>query len=262
MNIFVGNLLFEATENDVRKLFEGFGVVAEVTIVMEKKGDKSRGFGFVEMPDTEQAQSAIAALDSKDFMGRILNVSPARPKSEEEEKKIERKKVQPHAEAEPMGYPRKIKGQERGRPNPAFSKAGGYSRYKEGRRSRNFMARRSPGGTEARAAGEHKSKGNPMRWRKNYSQDKPWQKKEGQELKPWRKFDGQSKPWQKNAGVEFKPWRKSGAGGGETKPWQASAGDAKPRRKSFGSKPWQKRSAGASKPAFRARKRAGSFNKK
>lgn len=84
MNIFVGNLLFEATEEDVRRAFEAFGNVASVAIVMEKKGDKSRGFGFVEMPDDQKAQAAITALNGKEFMGRVLNVEPARPKVKKE----------------------------------------------------------------------------------------------------------------------------------------------------------------------------------
>ena len=82
MNIFVGNLSFDATQGDVKKLFEGFGNVASVVIVMEKekKAPKSRGFGFVEMPDEQQAFAAIAALNGKEFMDRVLNVNPARPK--------------------------------------------------------------------------------------------------------------------------------------------------------------------------------------
>src|SRR4030042_6042831 len=84
MDIFVGNLSFDATEGDVRKLFEGFGNVASVAILMrkKKKAAKSRGFGFVQMPDEQQALAAIAALNGKEFMGRVLNVEPARPKKE------------------------------------------------------------------------------------------------------------------------------------------------------------------------------------
>ncbi len=84
MKIFVGNLSFDATQGDVKKLFEGFGNVASVVIVMrkEKKAPKSRGFGFVEMPDEQQALAAIAALNGKEFMGRVLDVNPARPKTE------------------------------------------------------------------------------------------------------------------------------------------------------------------------------------
>ncbi len=77
MNIFVGNLLFEATEADVRKIFRNYGEVAGVSIVMEKNGAKSRGFGFVEMPKEEQALAAIEGLNEKDFMGRPLLVSQA-----------------------------------------------------------------------------------------------------------------------------------------------------------------------------------------
>jgi RNA recognition motif-containing protein len=84
MNIFVGNLSFDSTGADVKKLFEGFGNVASAVIVMEKekKAPKSRGFGFVQMSDEQQALAAIAALNGKEFMGRILNVNPARPKGQ------------------------------------------------------------------------------------------------------------------------------------------------------------------------------------
>jgi RNA recognition motif-containing protein len=79
MNIFVGNLSFAATENDVKVIFEAFGAVASVKI-KKKSGKNSRGFGFVSMPDDLQAQAAIAALQEKIFMGRPLNISVERPK--------------------------------------------------------------------------------------------------------------------------------------------------------------------------------------
>lgn len=79
MNIFVGNLSFSATENDVKVIFEAFGLVSSVKI-KKKSGKNSRGFGFVSMPDDVQAQAAIAALEGKDFMGRALSVSVERPK--------------------------------------------------------------------------------------------------------------------------------------------------------------------------------------
>lgn len=80
MNIFVGNLSFSATEQDVKILFETFGVVACVNI-KKRSGENSRGFGFVHMPDEAQAQAAISALQDKEFMGRTLSVSVERPKA-------------------------------------------------------------------------------------------------------------------------------------------------------------------------------------
>ena len=79
MNIFVGNLSFQATENDVKGVFEAFGIVSSVSI-KKKSGKNSRGFGFVSMPDDLQAQAAIAGLQDKEFMGRVLSVSVERPK--------------------------------------------------------------------------------------------------------------------------------------------------------------------------------------
>ncbi|MCX5706650.1 MAG: hypothetical protein NTW13_03155, partial [Candidatus Omnitrophica bacterium] len=94
MNIFVGNLLFEASEEDLRRAFAAFGNVALVEIVKEKKGVKSRGFGFIQMPDEEEAKAAIAGLNAKDFMGRVLNVEVARPKAPKEKEAERRKKQQ------------------------------------------------------------------------------------------------------------------------------------------------------------------------
>jgi RNA recognition motif-containing protein len=131
MNIFVGNLLFEATEKDLKKLFDGFGRVAAASIVMEKKGKKSRGFGFVEMPDECQAKAAILALDGKDFMGRVLNVSPARSKKTESRTFEKRREndIEPKEEI-------------RRRPDAKrfFRKKG---TYKSGRRSRSYLRRQA-----------------------------------------------------------------------------------------------------------------------
>lgn len=80
MNIFVGNLAFSAVENDVRVLFEAFGIVSSVNI-KKKSGKNSRGFGFVTMPDEDQALAAITGLQDKEFMGRPLSVSIQRPKA-------------------------------------------------------------------------------------------------------------------------------------------------------------------------------------
>src|SRR5277367_6406520 len=80
MNIFVGNLSFLATENDVKGAFEAFGSVSSVRI-KKKSGKNSRGFGFVSMPDEEQAFAAIAGLQNKEFMGRPMSVSIERPKA-------------------------------------------------------------------------------------------------------------------------------------------------------------------------------------
>jgi RNA recognition motif-containing protein len=82
MNIFVGNLSRELTEEDLRKAFEAFGQVTSATVVRDKYSGESRGFGFVEMPGRAQAQSAISALNGKELKGRTLNVNEARPRSD------------------------------------------------------------------------------------------------------------------------------------------------------------------------------------
>lgn len=79
MRIYVGNLSYEATDVDLRATFEDFGAVESVTIIKDKFSGKSKGFGFVEMPSDEEAQSAIEALNGQDFKGRKMNVNEARP---------------------------------------------------------------------------------------------------------------------------------------------------------------------------------------
>jgi cold-inducible RNA-binding protein len=81
-NIFVGNLNFKTSEEDLRKLFESYGVVDRVTILTDRETGRSRGFAFVEMTNTEEGNKAIAALNGTDLGGRTLNVNEARPKGE------------------------------------------------------------------------------------------------------------------------------------------------------------------------------------
>jgi len=102
MNIFVGNVSFTATENDVKKLFEAFGTVSSVKI-KKKAGQNSRGFGVVIMPDDLQAEAAIAALNEKELMGRALNVTVERPKPvkpKKDYKEIKRLKLEAKAKKE------------------------------------------------------------------------------------------------------------------------------------------------------------------
>jgi RNA recognition motif-containing protein len=82
MNIYVGNLSYEVTEEDLRQAFEDFGQVESVRIITDKYSGQSKGFGFVEMPAKAEAQSAIEGLNDKELKGRTLNVNEARPRSE------------------------------------------------------------------------------------------------------------------------------------------------------------------------------------
>jgi RNA recognition motif-containing protein len=82
MNIYVGNLLREATEDDLRQAFEAFGQVTSVRIITDKHTGDPRGFGFVEMPNSPEAQAAISGLEGKDLKGRILKVNEARPRDD------------------------------------------------------------------------------------------------------------------------------------------------------------------------------------
>ena len=179
MNIFVGNLSFDAKEIDVQRFFRAFGVVTSVAIVMEKKGKKSRGFGFVEMPDEQEALSAIEGLHDKEILGRPVNVMASLPKNPKSE----------HVEAKQKS---------------SFERTG---KYKEGRRSISYVKKRIDAGVTVPVP-ERKFKANPMRWRKKPRWSSSSQKPQG-EIKPWEKPEGsQSKPLKK-AESGAKPWRKS-----------------------------------------------------
>jgi RNA recognition motif-containing protein len=82
MNIYVGNLSWNLKDQDLNDLFTPFGEVASAKIVLDKFTQRSKGFGFVEMPNDEQAQAAIAQLNSSEVDGRNLVVNESRPKEE------------------------------------------------------------------------------------------------------------------------------------------------------------------------------------
>ncbi len=83
MNIYVGNLSYELTEEELRQAFEQFGRVNSVSILKDRYTGQSRGFGFVEMPAKAEAQAAIDGLNGKDLKGRALKVNEARPRSDD-----------------------------------------------------------------------------------------------------------------------------------------------------------------------------------
>ena len=82
MNIFVGNLSFGATEDAVRSLFAAYGTVDRVNLITDRDTGQARGFGFVEMSNSNEAGQAIAQLNGRELNGRALNVNEARPKAE------------------------------------------------------------------------------------------------------------------------------------------------------------------------------------
>ena len=82
MNIYVGNLSHEVTEEDLRLAFEPFGQVESAAIIKDKHSGQSRGFGFVEMASKAEGQSAIDALNGTELKGRTLKVNEARPRTE------------------------------------------------------------------------------------------------------------------------------------------------------------------------------------
>jgi len=82
MNIFVGNLSFSCTEDELREAFEQYGTVDSARIISDRETQRSRGFGFVEMPNDSEAQAAIGGLDGQNLDGRDLRVNEARPRED------------------------------------------------------------------------------------------------------------------------------------------------------------------------------------
>jgi len=80
VNIFVGSLSFTSREEDLREAFSTHGEVTSARIITDRETGRSRGFGFVEMPNDDEARKAIDALNGKEFDGRTINVNEARPK--------------------------------------------------------------------------------------------------------------------------------------------------------------------------------------
>lgn len=82
MNIYVGNLSYGMSEDELRDAFGAFGEVSSVKILMDRETGRSRGFGFVEMPNQSEAEKAIAQLNGKDVGGRALRINEARPREQ------------------------------------------------------------------------------------------------------------------------------------------------------------------------------------
>jgi RNA recognition motif-containing protein len=82
MNIYVGNLSFNTSDAELRKAFESHGKVDSASVIIDKETNRSRGFGFVEMPDSKEGQAAIQAMNGADLDGRALKVNEAKPKAD------------------------------------------------------------------------------------------------------------------------------------------------------------------------------------
>jgi cold-inducible RNA-binding protein len=265
MKIFVGNLPFTVTKDEVRSLFEPFGRVVSVSIVMKNKM-KSRGFGFVHMPEENEALASITGLNGKEYMERALKVSMIRSQTDDE---------QPYT---PGDQPQKSY-----RYKPKFTPRTGYKSNKD--QFSSFRPNREEGreerpwrkSSDSSKFGRSPSRGPSKPWRRseeprtfNQSAGKTWNKSD----KPWDKkksvegnsYSRPSKPWEKSKSYEgnrssgpSKPWEKSKSydgnrSSGPSKPWEKSK-SYEGNRSSGPSKPWDKkksyegnRTSGSSRP--------------
>jgi len=224
-NIFVGNLSFQATKEDLVKLFEPFGTVANA-VIMERKKGKSRGYGFVDMPNEDEKNAAISALAGKEFMWRELSVSPVIPKVKGELSK----------KFKPAKKEWKPKDENRAPSSEGNKKAQAASKYyskfdgppkpwrkpttdrKPARRD-DQGARPYYGKKEQDPKSSGKSKSSSSFYRGDDQASHAGAKSEGTK-KPYKKFDSSSKPWDKHAkkphvqrdGGASKTFGKTGAG--------------------------------------------------
>ncbi|MES9852980.1 MAG: RNA-binding protein [Candidatus Thiodiazotropha sp. L084R] len=90
MNIYVGNLPWSVKDDDLKNLFTDFGDVSAANVIMDKFSGRSRGFGFVEMPNSDHAESAIKSLNEKEVDGRSLRVNEAKPREERPQRSQQR----------------------------------------------------------------------------------------------------------------------------------------------------------------------------
>lgn len=82
MNLYVGNLSYQMTDDDLHNAFSAYGQVSSAKIIMDRDTGRSKGFGFVEMPNDDEARAAIEALDNSDLKGRNIKVNEARPRTD------------------------------------------------------------------------------------------------------------------------------------------------------------------------------------
>ena len=82
MNIYVGNLPYNLSEEELQSVFEEYGAIEKTTIIMDRESGQSKGFGFIEMTNDEEAERAIEALNGADLKGRSMKVNKARPRPE------------------------------------------------------------------------------------------------------------------------------------------------------------------------------------
>ncbi len=87
MDIYVGNLPYEATDADLQQLFQQHGTVASARVIVDKMSGRSKGFGFVEMPERAEAEKAIEGTNGTDFMGRPLRVNESQPKPRSDDRR-------------------------------------------------------------------------------------------------------------------------------------------------------------------------------
>ena len=90
MNIYVGNLPYSVKSQELREAFEAFGTVSSAEVIFDRRTKRSRGYGFVEMPDASQGKKAVESMNGSDFQGRELRVDESQPREQKESQRRER----------------------------------------------------------------------------------------------------------------------------------------------------------------------------
>ncbi len=195
-NIFVGNLSFQATKEDVIKLFATYGDVTGVVIVKKKNG-KSMGYGFVEMPNDDEKNAAIAALDAKDFMDRPLAVAVVVPNAKGELKpkrtRFEKKEWKSNRDSKPW-----VKDQDTFKAKRQEEREFKSSNY--GDRDKKPY-KKFDGFAKSWDKPNQDSRGSKPEFKSEGGLKKSWAKSSTGSKPPFKKFDGAPKTWGKKDGA-------------------------------------------------------------
>jgi RNA recognition motif-containing protein len=156
MNIFVGNLSFKTTEEELKREFEVFGEVRSVKIILDHETHKSRGFAFVEMQDQDQATAAIAGMNGKELAGQVLKVNEAKPRTPRSEQGAPRSTggfgSTGRQAGSPSGYGirNRINSAYQNADDDIYDTKSGRSGHGRGRGGRGFDSDGRPGGRRSR----------------------------------------------------------------------------------------------------------------
>lgn len=228
MQLFIGNLSFDAKDSDLMKFFEGHGLVMSAKVVMKKNKKKSRGFGFVEIPDEAQAKAVIAALDGKELMGRVVSITEVQPTAKTV--KTNRKKSKGRSSEAVIGA---------GNEDEFISEDSSGSESDEEDSDEEASEIETEENFNKEGAGEEpKEAGRSYRYNRKHD-DRARPSRGGE--RPWSNREGAPRPYARREGSSGYQSRPEG----ESRYYKKPEGGYRGRSLSQSAKPWEKRESGS-----------------